>query len=213
MEGSFGIGRGTFLKGYEVLRYVVNECPHPQPQIHADCPRIRLSRYRDNIFLMFAAIPPMLEHDARIAIRSFLVAVYGIELQWEMQSEITTWGEGQVDCINDRLRPTSKGTALHHGDVPNECHSWVDVASFNAKLVWRSFFPSLLQKCLWYATNGEDVWCNVASVIANLVHKRYPNDWWRPTLLGWFDKFHSARFFSWGDLMTHLDGEDPKMRH
>ena len=28
----------TFLKGYEVLRDVVNECLHPQPQIHADCP-------------------------------------------------------------------------------------------------------------------------------------------------------------------------------
>ena len=61
----------TFLKGYEVLRDVVNECLHPKPQIHADCPRVRLSRYRDNIFLMFAAIPPMLEHDARIAIRCF----------------------------------------------------------------------------------------------------------------------------------------------
>ena len=71
----------------------------------------------------------------------FLGCCLEIELQWEMQSEITTWGEGQVDCINDRLRPTSKGTALHHGDVPHECHSWVDVASFNAKLVWRSLFP------------------------------------------------------------------------
>ena len=74
-----------------------------------------------------------------------------------MHSEITTWGEGQVDCINDRLRLTRKGTALHHGDVPEECHGWVDVASTNAKLVWHSFFPSLLQICLWYATDGGGI--------------------------------------------------------
>ena len=121
-------------------------------------------------------LPPILEHDARIAIRSFLAAVYEIELQWEMHSEITTWGEGHVDCINYRVRLTRKGTALHHGDVPEECHRWLDVASSNAKLVWRSFFPSLLQICLWYATNGEDIWRNVASVIVSLVHKRYPID-------------------------------------
>ena len=49
----------TFLKGYEVLRDVVNECLHPQPQIHADCPRILLSQYGDNIYIMFTAIPPI----------------------------------------------------------------------------------------------------------------------------------------------------------
>ena len=79
----------------------------------------------------------------------------------------------------------------------------MDVASSNAKLVWCSFFPSLLQKCMWYATNGEDIWCNVASVIVSLVHNRYPIDSWRPTLLRWFDKFQIACFFSWRDLMTH----------
>ena len=93
---------------------------------------------------MFTAIPPILEHDARITIRSFLAAVYGIELQWAMHSKVTMWGEGQVDCINDRLRVTQKGTTLHLGEVPDEFHRWVDVASPDAKLVWHSFFPSLL---------------------------------------------------------------------
>ena len=116
----------TFLKGYEVFRDVVNEFLHPQPQIHGDCPRILLSRYRDTIYIMFTDIPPMLEHDARIAIRSFQAAVYGIELQWEMHSEITTLGEGQVHCSNDRLRLTRKGTVLHHGtSLSNATDGWM----------------------------------------------------------------------------------------
>ena len=138
----------TFMKGYDVLRDVVNECLYPPPQIHGDCPRILLSRYRDNIYIMLTAIPPILEHDARIAIRAFLAAMYGIERQWEMHPEVTTWGEGQVDCINDRLRLTRKGTTLHPRVVPDECNRWVDVASTNSRLVWCSLFPSLLQKCL-----------------------------------------------------------------
>ena len=51
----------------------------------------------------------------------------------------------------------------------------MDVASTNAKLVW--------QKWLWYATSSKDIWCNVASVLVSLVHKRYPTNWWRPTVL------------------------------
>ena len=112
----------------------------------------------------------------------------GLNYSGKCTQKITTWGEGQVGCINDHLRLTCKGTVLHHGEVLDECHKWVDVASTNAKLVWRSFCPTLLHKCLWYATNGGDIWCNVASVIVSLVHKRYPIDWWRPTLLRWLVK-------------------------
>ena len=129
--------------------------------------------------------------------------MYGIELQWEMHPEVTTWGEGQVDCINDRRRLTRKGTTLHPGEVPDECHRWVDVASTNARLVWRSFCPSLLQKCPWYATSSGGIWCNVASVLTGLVHKRYPTNWWRHTLVRCLTGFTLPVFFSWRDLMSH----------
>ena len=50
------------LRGYNVLRDVVNECLCPLPPVHEDCPHILLSRYRDNIYIMLSKIPPVLQH-------------------------------------------------------------------------------------------------------------------------------------------------------
>ena len=194
------------LQGYNVLRDVVNECLCPPPPVDEDCPRIPLSRCRDNIYIALNKIPPVLQHDARTAVRALLKAIYNIDLEWEMHSNITTWGEGQVVCTKDRLQPTRKGTALGPNEIPEECSRWVDVASTNSRLVWRSFFPSLLQKCLWYAMTGDNIWSNVTSVLVSLVHKHYPVGWWRPTLLRWFEKYHLDRIFSWRKLMILLHG-------
>ena len=41
--------------------------------------------------------------------------------------------------------------------VTPEWESWPDACSPHARLVWRSRFPSILQKCIWYALTVDDM--------------------------------------------------------
>ena len=72
-----------------------------------------------------------------------------------------------------------------------EWDTWVDYSSPHARLVGRSHFPCILQKCIWYAMTSEDIKANLRSVMWGVGIKGYPTRWWLPTLR----KFHRSTTF------------------
>ena len=95
-------------------------------------------------------------------------------------------GEGALCVELSRLSLRNKGVRQMLGAASPEWENWVDVASPHAKMVWRSQFPSLLQKCIWYALTPDDIGSHLRSLFRGLGVKGYPPEWWRGTL----KKFH-----------------------
>ena len=77
---------------------------------------------------------------------------------------------------------------------------WVDVSSPHARLVWRSEFPSLLIKCIWYALSYFSVQLNVRSVMLGSGAKGYPISWWQRLLFKFCKTYVLQRIVSWKQL-------------
>ena len=64
--------------------------------------------------------------------------------------------------------------------------TWVDSSSPHARIVWRSHFPSFVQKYLWYALTPNHVLGNLRPVLWGVGAKGYPKSWWRGHLVEFF---------------------------
>ena len=92
----------------------------------------------------------------REALSVFLHLVYGVRLKWGPHTAVATWGEGRSGLsLQGSLALLWKpGTVSLNGDpLGEEWCKWVDCWSPHGRLVWRSQFPGLLIKCLWYAVD------------------------------------------------------------
>ena len=70
-------------------------------------------------------------------------------------------------------------------DVPisqYEWGTWVDWQIPHCCLVWRSQFPALLHKCVWYALTHEALQANMRSIMWGVGCEGYPQQWWERVL-------------------------------
>ena len=121
-------------------------------------------------------------------IELLLHSTYRIKLNWEPHGDSVIRGEGALKVTDTGISLTRKAmTPSLHGlsDAP-EWSTWVDVFSPSARIVWRSHFPSLLRKCLWYALTTDHVRSNLRSVLWGVGAKGYPKNWWRGQLTKFF---------------------------
>ena len=65
------------------------------------------------------------------------------------------------------------------GDPTRALVRYVDKHSPNARSMLLSLVPSLVKKCVYYATNLEIMRDNVTYVMRELRKKEYPLAWWR----------------------------------
>ena len=120
----------------------------------------------------------------------FLHKIYNLRLKWEPHGEIAVWGEGEIRTTSRGLSLSRKGITLCLAEGgPKEWDKWVDCFSPHSKLVWRSHFPSLLLKCVWYAGSEYDIICNMRFLMWGVGSKKYPEPWWRPALLRFTTKY------------------------
>ena len=129
----------------------------PQPRfVHDPFPLVIISRYRDNIYICLANVPPSVSGAIAHAISILLHSIYGIRLKWEPHGDCYIWGEGSIGVQGGELSLIRKGACLDDPPLEDqEWEKWVDTSSPHAPMVWKIHFPSLLIKCVWYASNTE----------------------------------------------------------
>ena len=88
-----------------------------------------------------------------------------------------------VDISGLALR--RKGVPLLLGCPSPEWENWVDISSPHARMVWRSQFPSLLQKSIWFALTPGNIRDDLRSLFWGVGIKGYPPKWW----MGWLKRF------------------------
>ena len=159
---------------------------------------ILMSRYRDNIYVLLINIDGELMPVVKTFVSSLLHYTYGIRLKWEPGSpNEVVWGEGRITSSGSMLSLTRKGVTLNLDDpLQFEWLRWVDGFSPHARVVWRSHFPSLLLKCLWYALNHEDVIKNFKSLMWGVGYKHFPSKWVVPILRRFYDQHRLDRVVS-----------------
>ena len=141
----------SFFSRANPLDPLIGEClSREEPCMQQGPPMAILSRYRDNIYICLANVSPKDMPMIRVFLSSFLKAVYGLPLKWEVHNEFVTWGEACVNTTGKSLSLLRKGCALRlNGSCTFKWDSWVGLASPNAKTVRRSHFTALLHKTLW----------------------------------------------------------------
>ena len=153
-------------------------------------------------------VPPTTPTTPTISI--LLHSIYGIRLKWEPHGDRYVWGEGSIGVQGGELSLIRKGAFL---DVPppedQEWEKWVDTSSPHAPMVWRSHFPSLLIKCVWYASNTECLRANLRSVLWGVGVKGYPARWWRGALRSFYYKAGLERVVAFKQLREWaVDGKE-----
>ena len=198
---------GDFLKCYNPVFGVVGEILQPLPwdapvdALSSDdenLPFVLLSRYRDNLYMIFANIPEDILPTVRFFVAALLRSTYGIALKWEIHDSVVVWGEGAISCpfqgrLLSLLRKGASRTleeAIH-----GEHLKWIHPASPNARYVWRSQLPALFTKSIWYAWSTDDLVTNLRSLVWNLILKGYPVGWWKPQFLRCWDKYRLQQVF------------------
>ena len=116
-----------------------------------------------------------------------------------------------VTCRIIRTFPSTERSPTDAG-VPNtQVGYWVDVTSPHARMVWRSQFPSLLQKSIWYALTPGDIRDNPRSLFWGWESKDTPIGvgWLGSrnffTVPGW-RKWFPSRNFSIGEEKERSNG-------
>ena len=199
-----------FLSTTPTLQPIIGECAKNTAQL-TNPPQqtppsrvVLLSRYRDNIYICLLHFPDCDVALTKEIISLLLGATYGIKLKWEPSSDNVVWGEATLNTQTTTMSLTRKGVVrtLGEPDVIPEWESWTDVCSPHARLVWRSQFPSILQKCVWYALTTNDLETNFRSVLWGVGVKRYPRQWWLPTLRKFHNTASLGRVFSLHQLIS-----------
>ena len=180
-----------FLTTVKILPPLIGECFALQSQmdsppiaVSTDLSLVFLSRYRDNIYICFMNLEGPFLQWTKEAVSLLLDATYGIGLKWEPSSTNVCWGEGSITVPLDQkaFSLTRKGVAYGLSSESPEWDRWIDLSSPNARLVWRSHFPALLRKSLWYALTPRDICLNLRSILWGIGVKNYPRAWWLPPL-------------------------------
>ena len=81
-------------------------------------------------------------------------------------------------------------------DTPVEWTRWVHRLSPNARSVWRSQFPPLVLKSMWYSLSVRDICCDIRSLMWGMGYHGYPKQWWQPKLYAMWRKYRLDRCFS-----------------
>ena len=129
-----------------------------------------------NLYICLLHIPDSEVAFIKEIISLLLGATYGIKLKWEPSPDNVVWGEGTLNTRPTTVSLTRKRVfpVLGEPDTIPEWDSWKDLCSPHTRLVWRSQFPSILQKCVWCALTTDDLITNLRSVMWGLGVKRYP---------------------------------------
>ena len=172
------------FKDYKQLPCVLAEISQSRcgdPSLFPPVLMILLSKFKDNVYIICMHIPSSLMPVVLEGITQLLQLIYGLRLKWEKHAELVTWGEGKLGTAPDgRMLLYRKSCTLSLA-VPisqYEWGTWVDRHSPHCRLVWRSQFPGLLHKCVWYALTHEALQANMRSIMWALGCKGYPQQWW-----------------------------------
>ena len=104
----------------------------------------------------------------------FLRMLYGIPLKWEIHPDDgVIWGEAWVSVQPHRVSILRKGVCRSLAELCDpplsvEWTRWVHPCSPNSKLIWQSFLPAAMAKCVWFAWDREDVRINFRSLVWGL---------------------------------------------
>ena len=90
----------NFLANFNPLNSVMGELLNFDPLKfgHTDCrrPKVVLSWYRDNIYIIPIDVPDTLCATALAAVESLTKPICVPHIKWEAHGRVVTWGEGQV---------------------------------------------------------------------------------------------------------------------
>jgi hypothetical protein len=216
-----------FFASYDPLQAVLGEILRPSspcadarinlPESVSDKPIVCFSRYRDNIYIVLVKVGehllPLVEH----TVASITNHLYGIPLKWEEWGPLTTWGEGSIivkgvssggTTLSLSMSLVRKGTT-HDLPLPNpgdpEWLQWVHRESPHASKVWKSQFPSLIYKSIWYASTERDLLHNFRSLMTGIGQCGFPQSWWRAPLRRLFDRLRMERFVTMRQLLQWKD--------
>ena len=206
-----------FLQKLDPLQAVMGEVVAPEPwtpsvstclfegdgsggEDDTPTPIVLFSRYRDNVYIAFINVPPCMNSQVCSSVAVVLRCIYGIPLKWEPHGTSVTWGEASLTSCGDGFSLTCKGIvrdlSLYDPAALGEWTRWVHRFSPNARTVWRSQFPSIVLKSIWYALSMNDLRLNVPSLIWGMGYHSYPKRWWRPKLFSLWSKYRMGRCFS-----------------
>ena len=174
------MGRQTSLP---LSSEIVSEAAPDQHSVHSPFPFVIISTYRDNIYLCMANVRAEAKGTLAHALFVLQHTIYGINLKWEPHGDRYVRGEGSIGVQGAKLSLVRKGAFV--GERPleeGEWEKWVDTSSPHAPMVWKSHSPSLLVKCVWYASDKECLRANLRCVRWGLGAKEYPVTWWRGAL-------------------------------
>ena len=150
------------------------EAPTPTPMV-------LFSRYRDNVYIAFVNVLEVLSDRVRDAVAVVLQQIYKIPLKWEPHGRSVTWGEASLTPRAAGFSLTRQGIvqdlSLYDPTSPVEWTRWVSRFSPNARTTWRSPFPSMVLKSIWYALSTDDLRLNIRSLIWGMGYHRYPKSW------------------------------------
>ena len=96
----------------------------------------------------------------------------------KVNEPIYTWWGGNP-CFGASMY--QKGVAFSWSDPEAEWVCWV-ATSLNSCLARWSYFPTLLNKCVWFTLTVFDVRVNLRILMWGIGTKGYPEVWWKPTL-------------------------------
>ena len=72
---------------------------------------------------------------------------------------------------------------------------WVHPSYPNSRLIWQSFLPAAMAKCVWFAWDREDVRVNFRSLVWGLTMCQIPGVWLKARLRRFWDFWLLGRFF------------------
>ena len=120
-----------------VSEVIVHNKPNPR-FTHKPFFFVIISRYRDNIYICLANVPPSASGAIAHAISVLLHSMYGIRLKWEPQGECCVWGEGSIGVHGGGLCLIRKGAFIDNPPLDDgEWEKWVDTSSPHAPMVWK----------------------------------------------------------------------------
>ena len=131
-------------------------------------PMVLFSRYRDNVYLACLNIPAKSKNALDAALACLLRHLYGIKLKWEPHNRLVLWGEAKLAVLpSGEVLLSQKGCApsLDADPLSMEWSKWASAGSLHVAIVWRSHFPALLNKCLWYSLTVQALHVNLRSLL------------------------------------------------
>jgi hypothetical protein len=175
----------------------------PEPPASSS-PGVLLSRFRDNIYIVFMNVLQPLLPIVRRAVMCFLQCLYGVPLKWEPTVACVSWGECSWRVLPMGFSLTRKGVVLSLSDAGPDAEwlRWIPAVSANARFTLTSMLPSLFLKSLWYAGSQDDLVTNFRSLTWGVGWHDYPKEWWLPCMERFLRKHNLLGLISLGTVAT-----------